>query len=189
MRLRATSIQTQPRCPYTGRLATYETVGQLLRSCTEFGADDAFVLDFGLRAYAHWMVLDDLEPPQAGTWLTGEISLNVDHFAYMDELAKLRGMPPLIYMWTVDEIQLMTTPPIQVEHGHPLYAGPDEGPIFVADPALESWRAVDRTRAWEHEGSYRLKCTLENVEPTNSMALSGARSPYGPLDTSTRRET
>ena len=139
--------------------------------------DDAFVLDFGLLAYKHQMVLDDLEPPRVGAWLTGEITLSVDHFAYMDELAKEPGMPPLIYTWTIDEIQLGTTPQMEVQYGHPLYVGPDEGPTFVNDPALQSWLTVDRTQAWEHEGSYRLRCTLENVEPINSMALSGVRSP------------
>ena len=142
---------------------------------------DAFVLDFGLKAYVEWMVLDDLEPPQAGDWLSGEINLGVDHFAYMDELAVRPGMPPLIYTWTIEEIELSTTPRIQVAPGHPLYFGPDEGPMLVRDPSRESWRAVDRTRMWDDNGTYRVRCKLDGEPPINSMIMSGSRSPYGPL--------
>ena len=71
---------------------------------------------------------------------------------------------------------------MRVEDGHPLYVGPDEGPQRVPDPARESWRTVDRTRAWDDDGHYRLRCTLEDPQPTGSMVRSGTRSPYGPLD-------
>jgi hypothetical protein len=158
----------------------YDVTGQLLRSATEPMAD-AFVLDVGLRAYKQWMVLDDLAPPGTGAWLTGEISLYVDHFAYMDELAPRPGMPPLIHTWTVDEIQISTTPLMRVEYGHPLYNGPEEGSHRVADPDRESWRTIERTRMWDDDRNYRLRCTLEDVEPTSSMAASGPRSPYGPI--------
>ena len=179
-RLEATTHEEGSRCRHSGRGARYEVTGQLLRGVTE-PMNDAFVLDFGLRAYKHWMVLDDLEPPKAGDWLTGEIHLAVDHFAYMDELAQLPGIPPLIYSWTIDEIQLQTTPPLRVVHGHPLYVGPDRGPRFVPDASRESWRTIDQTRMWEDDASYRLRCTLENAETTSSMARTGPRSPYGPL--------
>ena len=143
---------------------------------------NGFVLDFGLRAYTNWMVLDDLAPPAAGEWLSGEIYLSVDHSGYMDHLASRPGMPALIYTWTITEIQLNTTPVMQIEFGHDLYAGPDEGPRSVLDPSRESWRTVSRTRKWDDGGrGYRVRCRLENVEPTNSMAATGPRSPYGPL--------
>ncbi|HEX4976346.1 MAG TPA: hypothetical protein VFV40_00635 [Nocardioides sp.] len=150
-------------CRHSGRDATYDVVGRLLRSVPEPG-NDAFVLDFGLRAYAPWMVLDDLRPPGAGEWLAGQISLSVDHFAYMDELAGLPGMPPLIYTWTVEEIRLRTAPP-----------APDGSAL---DP---HWHRVPRTRAWDEDGEYLLKCSLEAQPPTSSMRATGPGSPYGPL--------
>lgn len=172
---------SSPRCRYTGRHVEYEVTGPLLRSNPQDTEDAAFVLDFGLRAYKEWMVLDDLEPPAAGEWLTGEISLSVDGFPYMDFLANVPGMPPLIYTWTIDEIQLDTSPTIRIEFGHDLYgAGPDDGPMLVPDPSRESWQTVPQTQTWENR-AYRLRCTLENAEPTNSMAATGPRTPYGPL--------
>jgi hypothetical protein len=172
---------------YTGHGQTYEVTGQLVRASAE-PQGDAFVLDFGLRAYASWMVLDDLEPPAAGDWLSGEVHLSVDPFFYMDELAGLPGMPALIYTWTVVEIELDETPSLLVEHGHPLYVGPDEGLRRVRDPERESWRTVDRTRMWDDDGSYRLRCQLDEAEPTTSMRATGARSPYGPLEAAHLRE-
>ena len=155
-RLRTPAEGSPRRCGYSGRDVSYQVTGQLLRSASE-PMEDAFVLDFGLRAYIEWMVLDDLEPPRTGDWLTGEITLSVDHFAYMDELSQRPGMPPLIYTWTIEEIQL------------------------DPDGSRESWRSVSETRMWDHDGSYRLRCSLEDPEPVASMARTGPRSPYGPL--------
>lgn len=89
----------------------------------------------------------------------------------MDELAHLPQMPPLVYTWRIDEIQLSTTASV----------GPDEGPKLVPDPSRESWRTIPHTRMWDDDGYYRLRCTLESPAPTSSMALTGTRSPYGPL--------
>lgn len=173
-------------CRYTGRATAYDVTGPLRLSAPE-QMGDAFVLDFGLSAYSSWMVLDDLEPPRADQWLSGEVSLNVDPFEYMDRLAGLPGIPPLIYTWTVEEIKLDTTPCVRVDYGHPLYPhclGPDEGPTSVPDPSRESWQSVPRTHARQYDNSYRLRCTLEAAESTDTMALSGARSPYGPIPSS-----
>ena len=160
--------------------AQYRVSADLVRSARE-PMEDCFVLDFGLLAYNEWMVLDDLEPPTAGVRLSGAIYLSVDHFAYMDELSKRDGMPALIYTWRIDEIRLDTSPSIQVEHGHPLYVGPDEGPMWVRDPRRRRWRSLDATEMWGDEGSYTLRCTLLDSEPVHSMVRSGPRSPYGPL--------
>jgi len=168
-RLQLTSAASGSFSQHAGRGAWYDVVGQLLRTGPEFPADDdTFVLDFGLLAYKKWLVLDGSAHPQAGAWLSGEIVLTVDHFEYMDHLAELPGMPPLIYTWAIEEIQLETTPLIQVPHGHPLYpGGPNRGPISVADPSRETWRTVHQTRPWIDRRGYRLKCTLENAAPVN----------------------
>jgi hypothetical protein len=180
-RLRRTLPPVSSSLRYTGQGDTYEVSGQLIRASAE-PHGDGFVLDFGLLAYSNWMVLDDLEPPAAGDWLSGEIHLSVDPFFYMDELAGLPGMPALIYTWTVAEIELDTTPLMRVEYGHPLYVGPDEGPRRMRDPERESWRTIERTRMWDYDGSYRLRCRLCDAEPTTSMRATGAGSPYGPLE-------
>ena len=182
-RLEPSSIVTGPECRYSGHDSTYDMTGQLLRGAVEPFDDNAFVLDFGLRAYTNWMVLDDLEPPESGSWLTGSVHLHVDHFEYMDG------------SHTVPECRPSSTPGRSTRfsstprlgsgcpYGHPLYYGPDEGAMLVPDPTRESWRTVHQTRTWADNGSYRLRCTLENQAPTNSMAASGSESPYGPLGT------
>lgn len=160
--------------------ALYRVRADLVRAAQQ-PMEDCFVLNFGLLAYTEWMVLDDLEPPTPGLRLSGDIYLSVDHFAYMDHLATRDGMPALIYTWRIDEIRLDTSPGIEIEHGHPLYVGPDEGPMTVRDPQRRRWRNLDATDMWADEGSYTLRCTL--LEPTgvHSMVKSGPRSPYGPL--------
>lgn len=143
-----------PRCAHTGRGTSYDVVGEVLRTAPGPG-EEAFVLDVGLRASTQWLVLDDLEPPAAGTWLAGTIHLSVDPFFYMDELHALPRMPSLIYTWTVERVQRELT--------------------------RETWADVDGTRAWEEDGGYRLGCWLEPVAPVSTMEASGDRSPYGPL--------
>lgn len=160
--------------------AWYRVTAEVLRAARE-PMSDCFVLDFGLCAYTSWMVLDDLEPPTSGAWLAGDVMLSVDPFEYMDRLARFPEMPSLIYTWTVEEIRLDTSPWIRVPYGHPLYVGPDAGPMRVRDPERRRWVAVDRTRMWDDPGSYTLRCTLHAAPPVSTMAASGPRSPYGPL--------
>lgn len=158
----------------------YDVSAHLLTSSDE-PMRGAFVLDFGLRAYTEWMVLDDMEPPTAGEWLTGEISLGVDPFMYMDHLSKRPDIPPLIYTWMIHEIRLDTSATIRIDHGDPRYVGPDDGPMSILDPERRSSRRVDRTRMWDDAGFYRLRCSLVEASPVSSMARSGSRSPYGPI--------
>ena len=179
-RLKPDSPALQPHCQYTGRGTLYDVAGPLVQAGDE-PARDLFVCDFGLVAYTNWLVLDDMEPPSPGTWLTGEVALSVDPFDYMDRFTHRPGVPPLIYTWRIEDIQLSTTPRIEVEYGHPLYSGPDEGRRLVEDPTRETWRSIDRTRMWADNGHYRLRCTRENHAPTSSMDATGPASPYGPL--------
>ena len=137
-------------CKYTGRVTDYDVTAHLLMDAGP-SREGFFLLDFGLRAYKRQMVLDDLEPPPAGTWLSGVIGLSVDPFDYMDDRFRPTGLPPLIYTWTIDAIEKATTPPITIKYGHPLYIGPNDGPKQVANPARESWQTVRSTRMWDDD--------------------------------------
>lgn len=170
-----------PRCRHTGSVADYGVTARLLMDAGP-ARQRPFVLDFGLLAYNSWIVLDDLEPPQAGSWLSGTIGLRVDPFDYMAGRFRKSEPPPMIYTWTIEGIEKATTPPMTVEFGHPLYVGPDEGPRRVADPERESWQPVEATPVWD-DAFYRLRCTLESTDATDNMLASGSRAPYGPLDT------
>lgn len=160
--------------------ATYRIRAELVRSARE-PMEHCHILDFGLLAYGESMVLDDFEPSAAGVRLGGEIRLDVDHFAYMEHLATRPGMPPLIYTWRIDEIRLDTSPSMSIEFGHPLYGGPNEGPIEIRDPERKRWRNVEATDTWNHSGSYTLRCALLDPRGVHSMTRSGPRTPYGPL--------
>jgi hypothetical protein len=178
-RLKATA-EPELSCTAVDDDALYRVSADLVRA-PRVPTDDCFVLDFGLFAYKDWMVLNDLEPPSAGLRLNGEIYLSVDPFEYMDHLSLRRGMPALIYTWRIDEIRLDISPRIKVEHGHPLYVGPDEGTMIVRDPQRRAWRNLDATDTWADEGSYTLRCTLLESAGAHSMVRSGPRHPYGPL--------
>lgn len=167
------------RCRYTGRVTDYDATARLLMVAGP-SRGRPFVLDFGLLAYSSWIVLDDLEPPQAGSWLSGTIGLSVDPFDYTAGRFRKSDPPPMIYTWSIDGIEKATTPLITVEFGHPLYVGPDEGPNRVADPDRESWQPVEATPIWD-DAFYRLHCTLESTDATDNMLASGSRAPYGPL--------
>lgn len=167
-------------CEASGQDGDYRVTASVLRSDPE-PTEGCCILDFGLLAYTEWIVLDDLQPPRVGTRLHGAISLSVDHFAYVDHLAHQPGVPPLIYTWTIQEIRLDTSPSIRVSYGHPLYVGPNEGPMTVRDPERRSWRSIDQTDMWGDHGSYTLRCTLHPREPVSTVSGSGTASPYGPL--------
>jgi hypothetical protein len=142
---------------------SYDVTGRLLRAAAE-PMSDAFVLDFGLRAYTQWMVLDDLQPPSAGAWLSGRIWLGVDPFMYLDDLAGRPGMPPLIHTWTIDEIQVEEQPGARR-------------------------RVVPRTHTWDDVGGYWLRCTLHSDEPVSSTSSSTSSAVRSPTRGRPRRPT
>src|SRR5262245_42421183 len=78
----------------------------LIHGRVDFIHAEAWVLDFGLRAY------QDRKPPadlSARSWVQGEIYLGVDPFFYFERLRSLPGMPSLSYAWRIRQIKLETT--------------------------------------------------------------------------------
>jgi hypothetical protein len=74
--------------------------------------------------------------------LSGErSSLGVDPFFYFEELAKLPGMPPLVYRWRIERIERDMAPWIEVE---------PRG--FERDPSRPGWNDVEATDAWNDDG-------------------------------------
>lgn len=178
--LRVATDPAEPGYTPTDRRRCYSVSATVVRTPPNKARQQPIVLDFGLLAYNDLTALDDLEPPSIGARLTGELYLSVDPFMYMDRFAALQDMPGMTYSWTIREILLDQTPRIPVAYGHPLYVGPDEGPTMVSDPEQDVWVHVDRTRMWEDNGSYRLRCTLHHQEPTRGMP-PGSKRPHGPV--------
>ncbi len=125
-----------------------------------YAAHDLVLLDFGLLAYS------DTRTPAAtsGTWRSGIVLLEVDHFAYFETHAQREGIPPAIYAWTITGIWRQTAPYI---------LDPDPNrPQYIRDPARLGYASVDRTGALHgDDGSndYLLRCRLEQDPPTHRL--------------------
>jgi hypothetical protein len=111
----------------------YSVEGQVV-----FAGEGAWVLDCGVYVY-------EQHPPPAGVVeggsVRGEVSLGVDPFFYFEELAKLPGIPPLVYRWHIERIELDLAPWIEV------------GPRALArDPSRLGWKDVEATDSWNDDG-------------------------------------
>jgi hypothetical protein len=127
-----------------------------------FASQGAWVLDCGLRIYQQ-------EPPPArvvqGMSVRGEVVLGVDPFFYFEELAKLPGMPPLVYGWHIERIERDMAPWIEVASGG-----------FERDPSRPGWNDVEATDAWNDDGglaSYLLHARLLDRRPGRHLAMPG----------------
>jgi hypothetical protein len=141
------------------------------RSCT--------VLDFGYRAFRQrLLVLADGRPVRVGDRVRGVLSVSVDPFFYVDEIAVQRpDVPALLHRWRIDGIAIDESPLLRIEPGDarfPPYLPPGEGPVLVRDRERESWRPVRRTRTWgaraDGDVTYRLDCVGTGEPPRRPAA-------------------
>jgi hypothetical protein len=112
------------------------------------GGSEWCVLDAGVRLY------NPTQPPgdwKVGRTVQGAVELSIDPFLYVETLAKTPRAPPLIYDWSIDRIELETTPWIETPGGVP-----------QRDRARTRWRDVAETDAWnddEGRANYLITCT------------------------------
>jgi hypothetical protein len=117
-----------------------------------FASKDAWVLDCGVLAYR------DQAPPlgiREGTWMEGELYLEVDPFFYFEGLWKLPGMPALTYDVRIEEILLETTPWRELTVRGRKIRERVAGQVGHA--------SVQQTDAWEDDGGYAeyvLRCSI-----------------------------
>jgi hypothetical protein len=123
-----------------------------------FIAERCFFIDFGVLAYR------EAEPPKAirkGSWLQAEIYLGVDPFFYFEDLAHVKGMPPLIYSWHINKIGIETAPFIETVDARGTR-------MMVRDETRSAFRETQQTDAWKDDnghGEYVFDCTLMDVPP------------------------
>ncbi len=120
-----------------------------------YARDDLVMLDFGLLAYS------DARAPAAktGTWRSGIVLLEVDHFAYFETHAKREGIPPAVYAWTITGIWRQTAP----------YILDPRLNMYVRDQARLGYAPLERTDAWHDDdghAEYLFRCRLESDPPT-----------------------
>ncbi len=124
-----------------------------------FVGKGCFVIDFGVLAY------QNADPPETigrGMWLEAEIYLGIDPFFYIEDLAHVEGMPPLIYAWQIQKIGLETAPFIETVDARGIR-------IMIRDETKSAPRDVQQTDAWKDDNGnaeYVLDCTLMDVPPT-----------------------
>jgi len=117
-----------------------------------FAAQEAWVLDCGVLAF------NDQPPPpgvREGTWMEGELSLEIDPFSYFERLFKLPGMPALTYDVRIEEILLETTPWKTRQVGRQTFQERAAGRVSHAP--------IQQTDAWADDGGYAeyvLRCAL-----------------------------
>jgi hypothetical protein len=125
-----------------------------------FISDEAWVIDFGLRAYTEGHAPRSIE---LGMRVEGELYLGLDPFTYKDALCHLRGMPPLSHGFRIEGILLETTPWIAG------YIGATR--TLNRDESKESFVPVSKTDAWlddDKNAHYVLQCMLLSSKPPNT---------------------
>jgi hypothetical protein len=110
-------------------------------------------------------VFQDIKPPgniHVGQFVQGDIWLGVDPFSYFESLSEMPGIPPLIYEWQIEQIEIQTAPFIESvdERG---------GKVFTRNETKLGYRPIERTNAWSDDGGhaeYILRCRRMDSAPT-----------------------
>src|SRR5215813_7602911 len=116
---------------------------------------EACAIDFGLRAYRRIGLPKNVKK---GSWIDVDVYLGIDPFFYFEDLAHVRGMPPLIYDWRIRKITMQTAPFLETRN--------ELGQrVLTRDEAKSKFKAIARTNAWEDDegrAEYVLHCQLLN---------------------------
>jgi hypothetical protein len=117
--------------------------------------------DFGLAAYVHATRLETDPRSLAGvSWFTATTELAVDWFTYFDDLAKLPGVPPLIYPWTITGVWRKVRRAI-------------DGPEQQESENQVRYTALEKTDALGFDSAhfeYLLRCRLESHSPKRAFS-------------------
>jgi hypothetical protein len=112
------------------------------------------MIDFGLLAYSDQAP----ELPDVGSWVSGEIHLGVDHYAYFEIFGRRSEVPPAVYTWTVTAIRREVGPFITVRRNIL-----DRQGVLMRDPKRVRYEAVNSTA--EGSNYNQLLCRLEDEPP------------------------
>jgi hypothetical protein len=122
----------------------------------------ACVIDFGVRAFRQGSWPKILKK---GAWIDADLYLGIDPFFYFEELANARGMPPLIYDWTIRAITMQTAPFLE--------SRTDRGQrLFIRDESKSAFKRVQQTAAWTDDNGhaeYVLHCQVHDRRPRRTL--------------------
>lgn len=121
-----------------------------------------WIIDFGILAY------QESPPPKGlskGDWINATVDLGVDPFFYFERLSQEGKMPPLIYTWHIQKIQIETAQFIETKDAI--------GTRYLArDESKSAYRLIERTDAWSDDdgnAEYVLNCTLLSQPPKRDL--------------------
>lgn len=133
------------------RESVYEVTARVV-----YTARESWGIDFGLLAYTN-------QPPppgvKVGAAVSAQIWLGVDYYLYAQALSKIEVVPPMIYTWGVQQIQMQTAPFIKTISTEPGRLFGKE--IFVRDQEKLAYKEIVATDARsDDDGSanYLLAC-------------------------------
>jgi hypothetical protein len=143
-------IQPGARAPSLEHLhsSIYRILGKVIhiRDC------EWWAIDVGVLMYRGGRPPPDAEE---GSWVTGEVYVGVDHFAYMERFSRHHTAPGLIYDWSIKKIEIQTAPFIKVDERS-----------MARDPERLGWRDIEATNAWKDGvADYVLHCELLENPP------------------------
>jgi hypothetical protein len=137
------------------------------------------VLDCGILVYHDWHSEEWIEPPgvRTGEMVTGELRFFVDDYLYKEFLHRRKGMPPLMYTWSIDAITMRWEPYIEqvTESGDTVGVGDDSRAsrraihtTRDAVPAEMQYERAGRILKPSHCLTYFLECTLLPLAPKHT---------------------
>jgi hypothetical protein len=125
-----------------------------------FCSEGFVVLDIGILVYCETKELFEVNK-----YLNGKINLGIDPYFYFEYGYKRKGIPPLIYSWTLTGLLIETAPFIES------ILDTDER-ILIRDPAKLKKIAINSTNAWYDDNgsaSYLLICKVIDLKPAYKL--------------------
>ena len=134
-----------------------------------FVGRESWVIDFGLLAF------NNQSPPKGvkvGDTFSAEIWLGIDYYLYFQALSKIDSIPPMIYTWNIQQIQMQTAPFIKTISSEPGRLFGKE--IFVRDAARLAYKEITATHAKQDDdgsANYLLACEETGEMPKRVRAV------------------
>jgi len=145
----------------------YDTVAEVVLQTV-----DITILDIGVLVFRDESV-SSLRPFPPECRVAVKLGLGVDPFFYVQGLARVPSIPPLIYSWRILSILRQTAPFIERIAEAGLLAGHS---VQIRDPHRLGYEEVYQTDGWNDDGGhaeYLLRCQLLPIPPkrTSSTAI------------------
>jgi hypothetical protein len=143
------------------RDCTYDVVADLVVQTSKLA-----VLNIGILAYCENR--SDSRFDRNMDRIRTRVHLGLDPFFYFESLAKIEGVPSLVYSWRIDAILRQTAPFIET----PLDPG---GKMLVRDQTKLRYEETQQTKAWTDDGGhaeYVLRCELLEISPKRESATA-----------------